>query len=240
MYGILTGNSKCATNRAQLNADCMLAVVDQMDFPTLLTMAETSHFYSQLCAFSFRHRFSDRQIIIDNDPLFAKPTARLWIDDKSIYFDSVHMALKTLRIFGNVIRKLKLRLTNADTVKSIAIIRQVDKYCADSLIELTLDVSGSNALQHNSKPFKKVEHLSFEGRFPSMEQQTIPINQMFPALRSMYLKIWSANDSYLTYHFPHLEYLHIDISTYQQDVDTVMGLISENKQIRSIFLHDYE
>lgn len=168
-----------------------------MDFETLLAMAQTNQFFFDICAQSFKRRFANYEIVIDNSSVnngtrmliiienrlpSENPRSRpqIEITNKDIRIKNIEDALKILRTFGHVIQKLHLILTNADTVESIAILQNVEKYCADSLPELTMNIGYANALQHFSKPFVKVERVSFEYTLPSAKGQPIPINQLFP------------------------------------------------------------
>lgn len=45
----------------------MYDVVEELDFLNLLSMAQTNTFFSDLCTNSFKKRFLDREIIIQND-----------------------------------------------------------------------------------------------------------------------------------------------------------------------------
>lgn len=256
------------TNQTQLNTDCMFAVVDQMDFETLLAMAQTNQINFIISLKSFKRRFAHRVIVIENNSAIkyskivhdgmtmlkkiknrissVEPPNKPQIEimNENIRIKIVHDALRTLRTFGNAIQNLRLKLTNADTIESIAILRYVDKYCTDSLTELALDIGTANALRHFSKPFVKVEHVTFMDKLPSAEGQSIPINKLFPSLRSLTLNIDSAKDNnYLTEHFPHLEHLNIQDIPYDIDGEDspacVYGLLEKNPQIRNISLDRY-
>lgn len=94
------------------------------------------------------------------------------------------------------------------------------------MIELELDVDESNALQHFSRPFKKVEHVTLECPLPSSKRQTIPFNQLFPALRSISLKLFKTS-------------LYVR-RMIQEDIDYVVDLLDTNPQIQNISLDRYE
>lgn len=256
---VIKRNPECTPNQTQLNADCILAVVDQMDFETLLAVAQINHFYSDICAYSFQRRFADRKIVIQDhfdEPAENKyfknflPSAELSnksqieITSESIQVKSVQEALRILRTFGHVIQKLKLKLTKSNANKFITIIEYVNKYCTYSLTELNLDIGIINVLQHFSRPFEKVESVSFLGKFPSVKIQTIPINKLFPSLRSLTLNIDSAQDNdYLTAYFPHLEHLNIETIPYNESgggTTYMYGLLEKNSQIRNIRVNDYD
>lgn len=254
------------TNQTHLNVDCLLDVIEQADFETLLTIAQTNQFYSNICAQSFKRRFAELEIIIENDSFlelsqyvyngvemlkrikkripFVKPSNKpqIEITNDHIRIESMQIALKTLRTFGHVIRKIQLKLTNADTIESIAIIRYVEKYCSNSLTELTMRITLGNVLKHLSKPFKKVEHVVYLYRITSAKGQPIPINQLFPSVRKLTFSILDANDdNFLTVHFPHLEHVHIKEVPYVDGADSQFadGLLAKNPQIRSVSLDLY-
>lgn len=237
----------------------MIAIIDQLDFPTLLKFAQTNKLYNELCATSFKQRNADRKITIENlkfDPrkvvdndedeggdeyendmdagflsltfestveesshdVMSLNEVHVYDSDNSFEFKSVNMALKTLRLFGNVIQRLKLNLKNANSEVSKLIIQYVNRYCSESLIELEVDIGSGDILQKLSKPFGKLERLSFEGIFPHSKGNAAPMNQTFPALRSLFLSLKSADSSYFDCYFPHLQYLQMSDSNFMDDL----------------------
>lgn len=255
-----------ASNQLPSNPDTLHAAIDQKDFSQLLDMAQ-SKFYSEACAQSFKRRYGNHEIIIENDSHFnvgdywnqrvtdmKKSLSRLspfksstfsaYITDNYIKFHDINTVLKTLRHFGHVIQKLTINLSSVDTVHSKEIIRHVDEYCTGSVVELQLGVNAVHALKHFSRSFNKVEHVSFEGSSSSSKGQTIPTNQLFPALRSMSLKISFDND-YLAYYFPHVKHVHIDLTSSRflnigvDNVGYLYGFLTANPQIYRIDLIGY-
>lgn len=219
-------------------------MVDEMDFESLLNLAQTSRIFSSMCLRSYKHRYSDLEIVIENGYTYhTKAPAKepsLRFSKQTIKIIDFKMSLKALRHFGSEIQFLRLNLANAHSDESMAIIQYVETYCADSLTKLVIDVQKGNVLQYiYTKSFEKVEHIQFEGNLPSADEQLIPINHLFPALRAISLRVWSADNDFLSAHFPHLERLHITIPLKNQNSEYAFGLLEKNPQIRSVSVYPY-
>lgn len=259
-------------NQVQANMDSMMAAIDQKDFSQLLDIAQ-SKFYADACAQSFKRRYGDHEIIIENDSKFnvgdywdeqyssmkqsiikfspfKSSQSSVYISDTFIKFSDLTTVLKTLRHFGHMIKKLTLNLSNVDTTHSKEIIRHVDEYCTESLVELRLGVNGIHALKQFSRSFEKVEHVTFEGHssknsFFAQKGNSIPANLLFPALRTMTLKI-SFNNDYLAHHFPNLETVQIDVTSDSifnfgfGKKDYLSGFLMVNPQIQNVELNGYD
>lgn len=237
----------------ELNIDVIIAIIDAMDFPTLLKLAQTNRVYFDLCEHSFRKRNAGQQIVIEYfafsnplkldgamDPYLENIVKQLppsndfhvYNSDKSIQFDDVNMALQTIRLFGKNIQRLQLSNHNVDTKVSQLILQYVNEYCSESLIELELRTSyeHGNLVKPFIKPFKRVERLLISRDFPSVKGNVIPMNETFPALQhlSIHTTEFSIDFKYFNCHFPHLKSLNISES------NSLHEMLKMNPQIQTI------
>lgn len=138
----------------------------------------------------------------------------MYNSDRSIQYDSVNMALKTLRLLGNSIERLELKLNGIDSEVSKLIIQYVNRFCSESLIELDINVrfNRGDLPQHFIKPFTKLEHFSIKGEFPTSDRirAAMSSNQTFPNLRSLHIETKHTTDGgYFDCYFPHLKSLNM-------------------------------
>lgn len=226
-----------------------------MDFPTILKVAQTNKDFMEMCQRSFEKRNGGRKFVIwnlsDRDPpkfadkwrslfsTFEKAAVQLLANDeigfrmhnsdKSIRFDSVNKAFKTIRLFGNSIERLQLYLYRVNSELSELIIQYVNKYCSQSLIELEINVynQGGDLAQHFLKPFEKLKHFSIWRDFPTSGQKRalMSSNQTFPALQSLHLHL-IRDVTYFDCYFPHLKSFH---SIYIRD-----DILKMNPQIQAL------
>lgn len=211
---------------------------DELDFETLLSMAEVSQSYSAHAARVFRRKFAASKFVITNDspvglPTFLykklRPVAKaieyvagfksqevkkaVFIENED-YMDAIEMndykvALSTLRHFGKHIQQLKIVFANAESYQAKKLTKSINKYCSESLLDIEFDVNKGNALKRMSEPFTNVENVKFWSELPSVEKGKKQMNETFPALRTLTLASLDLKSTYLTCSFKHLEHLEI-------------------------------
>lgn len=258
--GFLFGSKKCP----ELNSDCMLTIVEELDFLSLLNMAQTNKFFAAFAIKVYERKFSNQTIVIDHySPFnFQKyiemgaekiidimaqhsdlPLKQLgkyyhqYKDDNNIIkIKNLKMAKNVLTYFGNDIRKMRINTENADSNELKFIIKLLNEYCSESLIELGLRIDHGEALNYFTKPFKNVKHISFERNLPAMDRGVLPMNETFPALRSLSVSLWEVNSDYLFQHFQYLEHLRLDLGI-NGNPHFVFELFKFYRHIRSLELN---
>lgn len=243
------------TKLSDLNMDCMLTILDELDFMDLLGIAQVNKYLSILAAEVFRSKFSSNTIVLynfvcedehNNDGIFFKTFERLGIvkkekvhhitmvHDGQIQITDFQTGLKTLKYFGNAIQKLNIYTDDTDTKQSKILSRFLNEYCSESLIELRLDIIEGSAPHFMPKPFKQLTHITFGNYLPKMGQKTPPMNQTYPALTTLTLNLNDKGSDYLNSHFPRLKQLNI---MKLKRIDDINNLIAANSHIRSVSYH---
>lgn len=240
---------------SDLNMDCMLTILDELDFVDLLGIAQVNKYFSILAAEVFRSKFSSNTIVLYNfvyedernsDGIYFKSFERLCIvkrekvhritmvHDGQIQITDFQTGLKTLKYFGNAIQKLNIYTDDTDTEQSKILSRFLNEYCSESLIELWLDIIKGSAPLFMPKSFNKLTHITFGGFLPKMGRKTPPSNQTFPALTALTLNLNDKGSDYLNSHFPHLKQLNI---MKLKRIDDINNLLAANSHIRCVSYH---
>lgn len=243
------------TKLSDLNMDCMLIILEQLDFMDLLSLAQVDKYFSMLAQTVFRRKFANDTIVLYNfvsedqhnkNGIISNALNRLGIVEKEkVYHATLHYdgnlqitdfeaCLKTLEYFGNSIQKLKLYSDNTDTKQSVIISKFIYKYCSDTLIEFELDIIKGSAPFFFPKPLKRLEHITIGNYLPRIGRKTPPMNHTFPAIRKLTLNFHNKGSSYLNCYFPHLEHLNIE---FVRSLDDITNMLSLNPHIQSISYH---
>lgn len=243
------------TTLTNINMDSKYLIFEQLNFESLLNLAQTNKDFANLAANVFRRKFSNKTIVIecDEDNIPGHSTEwsfKLWdtlygtktitkfthlFSDDQIKIHDYKMILNTLQIFGSKIQRLKMIYSGLDFLKSKIITRSINKYCADSLIELELDECFDNVLNYMPKPFKKVKNIIFGKSFREMSPyEALPMNELFPQIQHLSLILTTFDSQYPICYLPHLQHLNLHISSEYEN--NTMNFIQMNPHIRSIDL----
>lgn len=209
----------------------------------------------------YERQLSNKTIIIHN---YSKVNVPKWTEQtfKSIklwdYFRTRHdtlpedeqldkieifnfsIALETLKMFGHLITKLHLNLSNADSNEAKAISNYVNEYCSESLVEITFDVAHGNPLKYWIMSFENVKRLTFGVKSLSNRKDIPKLNEMFPRLQTISLYLGAKSRDYFDCHFPHLNELIInELNSKKKSFDDsyIDNLLRENPQIRSVTVY---
>lgn len=244
--------------------DCLIQVVEELDFQSLLNMAQTNKFFADYAGKVYDRKFSNQTIVIDHysslnlhkylemgqqklmdlmDQYSNLPVKQIvqayhldhfYEDDiDAIKIKNMHVAFNALKYFGKFIRKLKINTENADAKQSKVISKLLNNYCTESLVELSFRIDRGEMMFTNT--FENVKHISFERNLPIMERGMLPMNQTFPALRTLSISLWAANSDYLYSEFPLLEHLKLDFREWD-NIKFVFELFKLNRHVRSVEL----
>lgn len=221
-------------NFENMNVDCQLLILENLDFHSLLNMAKLNEAISILSADVYRREFSNRIIHIDEPFLeYDKPKINVYND--FILINDCNIALSVLQFFGPHILTLKISYKSDQNNQLKQIISFTNQYCSN-LDNLQISSSNKYALENIQNEFPKVEDAKFGGKFINIESNTLKLNEMFPKLRRLSLKSVeiSKNDS-MNLHFPHLESLDIIFKEFSNQ-NAFKNLIIKNTQIKELSL----
>lgn len=249
-----------------LNMDCQLAILEQLDFDTLRNVAQTNQHFAELATYIFKQLISSTKFSIhgtrntntslDASDLIARDLQHVWFENLSSYFirfenDSFHSRnlgaiLNVLKYFGDSIKKLAIFtafVPDGGIHKSVG--QMINEHCSETLVELEVLHFYADVFKYFTKPFRAVESVAFGHVINVDERDYLPMSQLFPNLKRLVLILdQMLNSSYIVRHLPHLNYLMIKDKSYQSSVDGdaagLEKLIKLNPQIRNINFESVE
>lgn len=228
----------CSNNRTnflELNDDCKLLILEELDIASLIEMAEINQNIGSLSADVYRRKFSHKGIEI-REPF--------WLDDSisenengMIQLRDMDIITRVFRLFGQSIVKLKIQFWKNHLEQVRQTIALASQYC-DSLIHFELKSFDEDVLKNVTKPFVKVETVSFDGQFSRLASDTLSLNEMFPNMRNLLLQRAHIDDKKsVILSFPHLRHLQLDfLELYAFTNEQILNLTRLNPHIRSVNL----
>lgn len=208
--------------------------LNQMDFSDLLKKIKSNdEYYANLAAQSLRHRIGQRQIIINNH-ILPNENKDMFISGNKFVIRNTTTALDYLQHFGSDIWSLEIEFVNGDKKDVRKVMKYVDRYCSESLVELKMTVWYGKTPLITRHPFQNLKELVLINR--SVDGQTsLPTNLSFPALESLHLEVFKFAVTDSNNLFPNL----VELSAYVNDKsteDAINNLIDMNPHIRKLEL----
>lgn len=231
------------TELAELGPDARLFVLDSLNLSTILSFPLFDDHYDRIAQEVFRRKYSRKTFKIADVVLIGFEE----IPDVNnvIYLKQFGEILRVLKIFGHLMTKLKLEYSQHPQFGGVnisPIVKYINLYCADSLVELEVIISSDYVefFDKMTKPFKNVKKLTISGQFNRLTGSTHTFTEMFPSVRSLslyYVQVFDKNG--LDMKFPHLIHLSVQVAqsdkTRFEDSD-VEKLLRTNPYIRSLKL----
>lgn len=133
-----------------------------------------------------------------------------WLDNSQSPFEFNAM-LNALKVFGHLIKKLKLKLEYHyfNEEQSTQINKHLSQYLADSLIEIELNSCDGQKLNGLTRPFKKTETVYL--RNGHIKTNNINLSEIFPVVRRLSVaSMLSLSPVCIEQHFHHLMEMNVE------------------------------
>lgn len=214
----------CSTNEKlqvmDLNVECQLLVLDSLNVPALVSIAETSKHFFNLVEDVLKRRFVKKSIIFETPSLINTGEDQVTEEeDNCIKIGSIQVAKKLIKYFGHLIVNVEFnRYPNVNS----------------------LDIFPNEFIN----PLKNVETISLRGQFEALGNSKLKFHEIFPALRKISAPRVSVRDmSWINHKFPFLQYLHVHIWNVYDEPGyfnpLVVGRLTRNNpQIRNLTLEN--
>lgn len=235
---------KNQTQIVDLNWDCQLLIVKELDLISLISLAETNNHFYILVAEILRLKFSKKLIVFSFPYINDKITLHIHEEGDYIKIQNWRDALKVLKLYGHLIRNLKIHHNMLPTNKAKSIYTFVNMYCSETLKQLNLINSCENFFHEFSRPFQRVENVSLHGKFDKLSNSKFNFSEMFPAMQRLSLEMIKVEDiGWIDQQFAHLIHLNVFIwgrnQTHECFLESMtVTLIRRNPQIRSLLLRN--
>lgn len=232
-------------NRAKtfvdVNIDCLEHVFKFLQFEDIINVAEANKDLKLIAEIMFVQKLKSRMIVVDIDNM--PPDSDINIYDNAIHIRRSLLAAKIIRIFGQYVSEINLRITK-NPVLSGKFIHHVNEYCHKTLNILHTLGDHSKVFEELKHPFKNVEKFtSYEGIVgPGCEH----FNRLFPRLRQLAFTDDTVFDSkYIWKQIPNLDsfvsYYSYSIPMYSCfDDKDLRKFIASNLQLQSLTLVGYD
>lgn len=208
------------TEFTDINTDCLEKIFNYLELDDLLNVADTCTHFKGAADIVASRIFAKKWIIIDKIRISR---ARL-INIRNGYIELIDLKsiLGTLRLFGHLIKKLKIKGNDLENfpeqtiefiAKSVGLLSYyIGHYCTSSLTELTIEKAISFKLF--KKPFLKVEKVKINIiHLPRSQIKRNWFVKLFPNVRQLtYKSVFGRISSFesIVDHFPKLEHLNIE------------------------------
>lgn len=240
-----------------LNVDCQLMILERLNVPSLISIAETNKYFAKLVP-SVLQRIFAKKLVIFHIPYYSdKIDLNVFETDDDIQIQNIRTISKLLQKYGHLISRLKIEQFYSTGNGAYFIQNLTNLYCSEALIELHMvfvhftshvasssRYSAKHSVEEFKKPFKRLERLFLHGDFKDLNNQELDFNEIFPALRYLSLELIGVqNISWVDQNFSHLKELHAQIwSTHEIagffSESAVEKLISTNPQIQRLTLRN--
>lgn len=238
------------TKLEDVNEDCLLLIFEHLPVADLLSMENINSHFNILAADELKRRFSRKLVVIEDfamemsvNPLLGK----MYESRDCIYLFNAPLIVRFLKQFGSSIESLQINFDTMglilDPPNSQVLFQLIAEHCSKSLSQLHLGWLKQSIFNNMKTVFEKVEIISFEGRLYDLGLDEFSLNDLFPALRELYLNevVLLRDPDCLKLKIPHL--VHLEVTIDEGDAAQlfvtqrlISELIRKNPQIQSLVM----
>lgn len=225
---------KNGTTFIDLNLDCQLLILEQLNFKTLINMAEVNEPFAILAAGVFKRKFTDKTIEMQS---LSLNDGGIGINENKnyIYIGNLNKAQQVFKYFGHYISKLTIAYGKNQENSLRKLFPLVLRY-SDALTEFTINTRDETILDGITRPFHNVENLSISGNYKKLGSNTLNLKEMFPKMHRLRIEYIEVDDqTFLDLEYPNLEHLSFKFVNDGRLTEISIGkFIKKNPQIRSV------
>lgn len=224
------------TELIDLNYDCLLLVLEQLDFMSLVSLAETNIRYNSIVSEIVKPIFRNRMVNIATSQT-GRPID-ITIENDFIRIENFTFAERVVKNLGHVIHGLKLNGAYPQYHNATRSIYQlVNLHCAQTLNEIWFGLDSNDFMDELTNTFESVESVHLWDTLKTKRN----LSAIFPAIRNLYIVLYEASHAHLiNVNYAYLE--NLNIYMYKNDIGgpLIDGLVSEliklNPHVRSLRL----
>lgn len=227
------------TKITDLDDDCLEKIFKGIDLQNLLNVAVANEWLRSAAGIVYRRKFRQKPIYLQNSTGVLK-----LINHHSDRIDvfGLKTCLQFLRCLGSSVTKLKIGV-NWNKKQCDYIHQYMNKYCAESLVEIVFWSRSSVSNDNIEKPFVNVHTIKVI--CSDLSYQWPFFTKWFPNIRTLHLDGVLTDEHYIDTPFQHLQNLQIVINRdkYRQLTDkhiTQMLLMCCNLQSLELAFDDWQ
>lgn len=217
-----------------------MLIIDQLDVPSLISLAETNQHFLILATDVVARKYSKTVIQIIS-PFYYNIEDHVHVKDDIITIQHFETAIKFIKHFGHLITNIQIMYHSIFRKSAAKLNRIINDCCSKTLIQIDVHSVQDDFFQDMTKPFEKVKTLSISGHFKDFGSDKLSFGDLFPSIRNLSLKDVQVSDtSIIDREFVHLEHLSMDIFKYDDNrrftESDVRKIITNNSQIKGLVL----
>lgn len=238
---MVSGRSTATAESANLDMFELKNAVAQMDLAELCDMAEANDELRPAIVAEAKQRLQLHQKIVSIDRMrwHDKPAVAWTVGAASVTVRDYSLALKVLRMFGDIITRVEVIGFNFDTTETAAIYRHIDTYCAGSLVDVTIEPNAADTSAGFTNTFARVHNVIIRH---SHILQHWPLHRTFPNMRSLEVRMsriehsnWPSVEA-LQVTFAHLKHLSLYVAMRNTEFPKMREILAANGQLESLML----
>lgn len=210
-----------------INYDCQLLVLENLDIETLIRVSILKRSYQQLALRIFRQRYKFERVVID-----------LFDQNVTMESNTLHMGSElgeyTLRGFSKLIENLQIRSNSTPPSEMVNKFGNlINEYCSETLIDFDINLENKDFLNVMKKPFKRVKNLQILKMNFDESSMNLELDELFPELWSLNLTLGNElNNAAIDREFVNL----INLSVNSEMSFNLSRIFKKNPQIRKLTL----
>lgn len=229
--------SKQTTKIIDLNDDCLVKIFEHLELKDLYMLSIASEWLRPAAADVYVRKFGTKPVQIRgcSDPEMDFDGLSPRENNSNIDIFSLRMCLQYLRFFGSSISSLLIDYDESMSKRFQYVDKYVNKYCADSLIEISFLFMTNTIIEPFEKQFVSVESLKI---YSCELAKNLPsFAEWFPNVRRLELIYTHVNSRHIEVTFRHLEHLSIRVDGHACFTpEDAKRLLRSNRHLRSLKL----
>lgn len=222
-----------------LDADCKLLILEQLDLIDLINVASINKVLSILAANVYKRKFAQKSVSFwEKFSITKKVHEDSRVGDERIIISDFNVAKLVLKHFGSHISTLAIESKNHQVKQIVSL---ANEFC-ENLTKFYLETSIENALENVKNPFERVVDVGFCGNFNKIGNSGLDLNAMFPKAHRWFLgNLKNIESNSLNVNIPFLDTLDLKFSKQFNHFDKeIVNLITKNAQMKHIRLSDID
>lgn len=224
-----------------INHDCLQSIFEYLTFEDLLNISDTTKCLRKVAGLIYYREYRNKKVVFIEARHFECRSFQ--VHDDCLDIQDLKTSLQVLRCFGDLIPKI-LFYSRGDAYHygkrlypdlTPYVLNYVNEYCADSLTSIKFQggLKDIKLTNYFTKPFKNVEKVVI--KHCNLLEST-DLSKLFPRMRHLSC-VGFMSTSCIAKHFPHLEYLDVEIWQRRESIESKMeikSVLQLNPQLKSL------